>query len=188
MAGPGRGRWSRRLGKADRAATARAAILRAVGDARASGGAAPTVTDVVSRLGIGRNTFYEHFDDVLAAIGAADAAAAERTSLALEAALGSARTPIEKLRALSRTWIDRAAATPQWTLTGRDLPPLERALRDVLSEARAAGVVGRVPDAARVRCLAGAFAGICLDGPPRSAEDRDDRAEILVDFALRAFR
>jgi AcrR family transcriptional regulator len=193
MTGPGRGHWDRALSRNGRNASTRAAIIDAVRTASSENGPDTTVGHVVARAGIGRNTFYAHFSDLSAALAAAEDEATSAAEVALARALQSARTPIERLRALAREWLETQAQTAPVAPRGhpwlsRDVGRLERALRDVLAEARLAGVIARAPDTRRIRYLGGAFVAAALDGAGRSSAERDEMAEMLADFALRVFR
>jgi len=159
-----------------------------------------TVSDVVQRAGVGRNTFYVHFEDLRAAFAAADTEALARISNSL-APSPDVRTPLERFRQLASGWLSIAAAEPalvslvihgDGTLRGAHVELrklIENALRGIASSARTAGVLGRPPDASRLRALSGAFVAF---GERVLEENRgihqDRLVEELVDFSLRALR
>lgn len=199
MIKPGRGRWDRALSRGQRRAQERAGIVRAAARAHATHGRALTLTHVALEAGIGRNTFYDHFGDVDAAVAAAEEEGVHVSYSALVAAEAGARTPVERVRSIARAWVAfaadqphlvsalacRATRIPLYPVSG---PSLESVLEEVLTEAKAAGAIGRDPDPIRIRCLAGAFiAAACLvaRAEPVSPEET---AEMLADLALRAFR
>ncbi|MES1173988.1 MAG: TetR/AcrR family transcriptional regulator [Myxococcales bacterium] len=70
------------------------------------------VANVVELAGIGRNTFYEYFDDIEHALVSITARALRDFSARAEVALQSARTPLERLRALARAWTEHLFALP----------------------------------------------------------------------------
>jgi AcrR family transcriptional regulator len=192
----GRGRWDRRVPGEARRVSQRRKILEAVGRVAAEQGEV-TVGEVVTAAGIGRNTFYEHFDDARAAVEALEREGLARLRALLDARMEDARTPVEQLRALSAGWVEvvrdsacsalfRAHAGGPDRATARG--ELEERLRAVLLEARAAGTVARVPEAIRVTCLAGAFDAVADRIVSDDAVDAKAAAEALVDVTLRAFR
>src|SRR5207244_1351966 len=112
-----------------------------------------------------------------------------------------ARTPIERLRRMAYEWLALAVAEPylvHLVIHGDGRPRgahvrlremIRSALESTAAAARAAGVVGRPVDAARLRGVVGAFVAFA-DGviEDRSRPDPPDLSGELVDFSLRAFR
>lgn len=190
MASRGRGRWDRKLSRADRRAAQRLRILDATARANTEHGRALTLSDIVLRAGVGRNTFYEHFEDVDAAIRVAAAEGIEGTTRAIEQAVADARTPIERLRKTARAWLESALGRPGLpSMRFGERTGLEEALGKVLSDAKAAGVIGRGPEPIRLFCLVGAFeAAAQLVGEPPPPFHHEEIEEVLVDLTLRAFR
>lgn len=80
---PGRGRYSRRLSRVQRSAQLRRRLLQATALAHTRG--ERSVSAVVRLAGIGRNTFYESFDDFAHALRAAGAEAQRELRQRLEA-------------------------------------------------------------------------------------------------------
>ena len=70
------------------------------------------MTSIVRRAGVGRNTFYEYFDDVPHAVEAARLAVVRRIGELLRDAEREARTPVERWRSLSRAWLAFAEQEP----------------------------------------------------------------------------
>jgi AcrR family transcriptional regulator len=88
------------------AATARAFALHA----------APSVAHVIEIAGVGRGTFYEYFDDVEHARGAAVSAMERAMERALRSAEARSRTPVERFRSLTAAWLELAEEEPAGTL------------------------------------------------------------------------
>jgi AcrR family transcriptional regulator len=199
MIKPGRGHWDRSLSRGQRRARERAGIVRAAARAHAEFGRALTLTHVVLEAGVGRNTFYDHFEDVDAAVVAAEEEGALVSYGALVAAGARARTPVERVRAVSRAWVAFAAEhrdlvsalcrrTMNSPLRPVGVPGLESILAEVLSEARAAGAVGREPEPLRVRGVAAAFLAAAMLIARAEPILPEETAEMLSDLVLRAFR
>jgi AcrR family transcriptional regulator len=108
---PKRGQYDRALTRRERQVAQRERVIAAI-TALISSERALNVANVVELAGIGRNTFYEYFDDIEHALSSIQARAlgdfAERASAALQ----SARTPLERIRALSRAWTEYLVEAP----------------------------------------------------------------------------
>ena len=197
---PGRGRWDRSVPGDRRHEIHRRRLLDATRAAVAAVGAATTATQVVGLAGVGRNTFYEHFQNVEGAVAAAYRETLDEIRQTIDDAVGAARTPIEGLRALTTAWL---AAAPLHSgvllaaLSGGDAERDARALlrREIedqlwsaLASARAAGVVGIRVEPVRLACVAGAFERAAVDIADDGETDTARMVETLVDVTLRAFR
>lgn len=195
-----RGHWDRAASHEERALAHRRAITDAVASATFELGRAVTVSDVVERAGIGRNTFYVEFRDLAAAFAAAEAEALAFVSLAFAPARDT-RTPIERLRRMALEWLSRAETQPKLVsllIRGDGRPRgaharlgqlIGSSLEGVATSARAAGLVGRPVDAARLRGVVGAFVAFAEQIiTERANVDSGGLADELVDFTLRAFR
>lgn len=200
---PGRGQYDRRQSREERLGEQRARLMAATALAAAEGGTA-TVARVVKLAGTSRNTFYEYFDDAEHALAAAEERSRARLEHALGHALGEARTPVERLRALARAWVAWGLGEPaeaRWCLSkpegalGAAGQVLERALTRALAASRAAGVQATEHDSLRV--IATAAAGEALlrrvlsaaqssDAERERAANRCEKA--LVDVAVRLLR
>jgi AcrR family transcriptional regulator len=108
---PKRGRYDRALSRRERQAAQRERVLAAI--------AAIAVTDrelsvasVVEAAGIGRNTFYEYFDDLEHALLAINQRVLSEFAARVSAALQKARTPLERIRALARAWAENLLENP----------------------------------------------------------------------------
>src|SRR5262245_26042024 len=101
---PGRGLYDRRQPRERRLAGQRERVLAATAMA-AIREAAPAVASIVRLAGVGRNTFYEYFDDVPHALEASEIAVGRRLEELLRDAESSARTPVERWRVLAHAWL-----------------------------------------------------------------------------------
>lgn len=163
-------------------------------------GRSVTVADVLSRAGVGRNTFYIHFRDVEDVLRAAEGEALSMLRTALTRAYDQ-RTPLEKLRRIAIEWVTLAEEEPHFlmlVLRGNGTPygahfrlqeMLVAALARVAAAASAAGALGRRVEPTRLRCLAGAFVAsaeaLIEREPPKDAIGVSDE---LVAVALRLLR
>jgi AcrR family transcriptional regulator len=179
--------------------------------------ASPSVSSIVRRAGVGRNTFYEYFDDVRHAVEAAEAAVLRRIEQLLREAEAQARTPVERWRSLVRTWLAFADEEPGAMLLvltvgmratrsiSNGAGSFEAALLRSLETLRSAGVTS--PPAGRDRVLAVAAAGEAFArglararvarelaenagpiGPERELSNREGLERSLVDVAVRLLR
>jgi len=108
---PKRGRYDRALTRRDRQAAQRERVLAAI-EALTATDCELNVANVVELAGIGRNTFYEYFDDLEHALLAVQARAQRDLASRLEVALQAARTPLERIRVLARVWSENLLANP----------------------------------------------------------------------------
>ena len=109
---PKRGRYDRSLTRHERQAEQRERLLAATA-AVAFAGDELNVANVVARAGVGRNTFYEYFDDFAHALHALSARARSELSALVTRELSAARTPLERVRAIARAWVEHARADPE---------------------------------------------------------------------------
>lgn len=108
---PGRGQYDRRQPREVRLLEQRERLISATALALARADA-PTLTDIVKLARVSRNTFYEYFDDLGHARAAATQRGKQRAEQALRRAEQSARTPVERWRALARAWFAWVALDP----------------------------------------------------------------------------
>jgi AcrR family transcriptional regulator len=202
---PGRGLYDRRLPREQRLAEQRERLLAAVARAYARE-PAPGVTAVVALAGVGRNTFYEYFDDVPHARREAESAVLRRVDAKLRAAEPLARTPVERFRGLARAWLDAVAAEPAEVLlvltpAGMNLSRGAELLRAAFERARAtllaAGMGGAIDP---IRSLAVAATGEALarsliaqslasgEVAAAASVDREVLLRGFVDVAVRLLR
>src|SRR4051794_31166274 len=96
---PKRGRYDRGLTRSERQAAQRERVVAAIAALSATDREL-SVANVVELAGIGRNTFYEYFDDLEQALLAIEGRALRDFAPRVESALLNARTPLERMRAL----------------------------------------------------------------------------------------
>ena len=107
---PGRGAYDRSLSRSERDAQHRERLLLAAAEVLTHGPA--TVARIVERAGVGRSTFYEFFDSPEHLLEHLEQRALRSLESALEAAFNEARTPLERVRAIARTWLTELEARP----------------------------------------------------------------------------
>lgn len=112
---PKRGQYDRGLSRRERQSAQRERVIAAIATLSTSGREL-SVANVIELAGIGRNTFYEYFDDVEHALGAIRSRVVNELSVRVAAALELARTPLERIRALVRVWTEYAFETPNLLL------------------------------------------------------------------------
>lgn len=194
-----RGRWDRSVGGEARADAHRSVILGAAARIRAASDGPLTVTDVVALAGIGRNTFYEHFEDADAVVAALDEIALRDLEDALDAGASRAATPIARLRSVASACLEYSKVNPEsaTSIFGGHVRSESRQstrrilasrLTAILAGARSAGTVGRVVDDARLAAIAGAYEAVAARVATETTADVSTDVEALVDLTLRAFR
>ena len=92
---PKRGRYDRGLSRRERQAAQRERVIAAIA-ALSAAERELSVASVVEIAGIGRNTFYEYFDDLEHALLTIKGRALREFAPRVEAALQVARTPLER--------------------------------------------------------------------------------------------
>lgn len=107
---PGRGAYDRSLSRVERDQEHRERLFRATSELLREG--TLTVTRIVQHAGVGRSTFYEFFDSPEHLLEQLEQRALKRIEAELEAALAEARTPLERLRALTRRFMAALEAAP----------------------------------------------------------------------------
>lgn len=194
---PRRGRYDRRVSPEQRRADQHARLLDATTQVLARDGERATATSVVHAAGVGRNTFYEHFASIDAAIEEISKDAIDEMDRELRAALAVARTPIETLRVLGRTWIaaiDVRAELATGLLRRRDNASssglshagelFRRVLDGVIADARDASAITPRSGDRRILAMSAAAEVLALEHLAAAADD----AELLSDLLVRAFR
>jgi AcrR family transcriptional regulator len=160
----------------------------------------PSVSEIVTRAGTSRNTFYAHFRDLAHARDTLVAQVVDALHGAVEAHFEQARTPLEAIRGLADAWI--AALEPEIELSraafrvaaferrgglSRVASALRQHLRRATAEARRHGALSTPADELRSLAMASAMEALLgwyLDHPASPADARDLCADLLV----RAFR
>jgi AcrR family transcriptional regulator len=196
---PSRGRYNRAQSREARQAEQHERLLQATCLAVARGSV--NVSSIVDAAGVGRNTFYEYFDDAEHALDAVRQRA--ETSLAQHfAAASPARTPVERVRALARCWLEAVdaqrsliAAALQPGFPGTDAYGLSSAARVLLRElqrlAEHSAVSAALPGAAdpdHLAALAAAFGVVTRRYVTRDPPNREAAQRLLVDLSLRILR
>lgn len=100
---PGRGAYDRSLSRPERDAQHRERLLLAAAEVLAEG--PPTIARIVERAGVGRSTFYEFFDSPEHVLEHLEQRALRGIEAALDAAFTLAKTPLERVRSLTRSWL-----------------------------------------------------------------------------------
>lgn len=108
---PKRGHYDRALSRRERQAAQRERVIAAIAMLSATDREL-SVASVVEAAGIGRNTFYEYFDDLEHALLAIKNRALHEFSASVVTALQAARTPLERVRALARVWTANLVENP----------------------------------------------------------------------------
>jgi len=107
---PARGAYDRSLSRAERDAQHRERLLLATAEVLERG--AVTVARIVEHAGVGRSTFYEFFDSPEHVLEHLEQRALRALEPALERAFAGARTPLERIRAITRGWLFELEAHP----------------------------------------------------------------------------
>ena len=107
---PGRGAYDRSLSRAERDAQHRERLLLAAAEVFSTGEL--TIARIVERAGVGRSTFYEFFDSPEHLLEHLEQRSLRPLELALDAAFSEARTPLERMRAITRAWLAELDARP----------------------------------------------------------------------------
>jgi AcrR family transcriptional regulator len=108
---PKRGRYDRTLSRRERQAAQRERVIMAVAALSVTEGEL-SIRNVVELAGIGRNTFYEYFDDIEHALNAIKTRALRDLGARFESSIQAARTPLERIRALARAWAENLFIDP----------------------------------------------------------------------------
>jgi AcrR family transcriptional regulator len=168
-------------------------------------GEPPTITSLVRRARVSRNTFYEYFDDLEHARRAAMQRAKQRLEQGLRGAEQSARTPVERWRALVHSWFDWVSAEPAEARLVLEVRAsalseagmiFEAALGRSIGDLRAFGVRPGGVDATRQVAVAAAgdafgreLSSRWMAGEPASAVRERERVErALLEVAVRVLR
>lgn len=190
----GRGRYDRRLTRAERALRQRARLVHAARRALDEAPDEPvTVSRIVGASRSGRNTFYEHFDDAEQVVSEVVRASATAIADAMEVAVSRARTPVERVRALAAAWVDaivgegRVGLVATERASATELARIDRAVRGVVDEAHAAGALRHGADDLRAAAALGAMKGVARAAVAQPRH-RARAAEVLADALLGAFR
>jgi AcrR family transcriptional regulator len=156
-----------------------------------------TVTKLVQRAGVGRSTFYEFFDGPEHVLAQLEQRLLRTLEKVLELGLADARTPLERVRAISRRWLSELEAHPveaRWMLSRRNgaslVSPagelLKRALERCLEAARAEAGWASATDDLNLLAATAAVEAISL----RHLSERIvvDAARVLAELIVKLLR
>jgi len=206
-ASPGTGKWDRSHTTPERRGEQRAKILAATTSVVASRGLSKTtVQHVIDVAGVGRRTFYEHFDDLPSAVLTLHTETGRLLFQAVESAVAAAPAgPVEKIRAGVHAILAMIAANEDLArvlfVEVRSLGPEHEVRREAvvqrfsafllegIARAHASGDVSRPPDELTVFALVSAVEAVALRYVYRQEAARAVEAtQALVELVLRAFR
>jgi len=192
---PGRGAYDRSLTRAQRHAEHRERLLLATAQVLSEG--VVTVARIVERAGVGRSTFYEFFDSPEHVLEQLEQRLLRGLDATLQNAFVEARTPLERVRALTRHWtfaIDAQRSAAQVALTrkpGRTLLSpagelLERTLQRCVELGRSEA--GWFKTADEVAVLAAAAALEAISRRHLTGARVDDLPKVLADVIVKLLR
>jgi AcrR family transcriptional regulator len=195
---PKRGQYDRALSRRERQDAQRERVIGALA-ALSAADRELSIANVVELAGIGRNTFYEYFDDVDHALMVIKARALRELGARLESRLQAARTPLERVRGIARAWAEALFVNPPLLrLALRAQPEIAdpaqlSALGRHVVAALAAQVEARsalpgLAEAVRLTAVGAAFDSVSrvqLGSPSMSV---DELHGVLADLALRLLR
>ena len=176
-----------------RLASAVCAVMAEVGPDRVR------VARVTQQARVGRNTFYEHFTDVPEALEVGARVAAEQLLGQLDSVAIEARTPVERVRAFSRSWfqiVSGARAQVECAFAvmpgqRRVLSPagelLSQRLAALVVEARKTAALSAAPELPRLIACAAAIEGLTR-ALLAARISRSEAETTLVDVCVRVFR
>lgn len=156
-----------------------------------------TAGEIIDASGVGRNTFYEHFETGGAAVAESVRREVDELAKRLRVAVSDVRTPRERVRVLSTTWLAEGSRNQVLLAVLRDgasderasvLRVIEAELRSALELALSSGAVGLGGDALRRACVTGAFVGALEHVTREVRADIRTAGETLADLTLRVFR
>ncbi|HYQ44338.1 MAG TPA: TetR/AcrR family transcriptional regulator [Polyangiaceae bacterium] len=195
---PKRGHYDRALSRGERQVAQRERVIAAITAISAAGGEL-SVASVVEAAGIGRNTFYEYFDDLEHALLAIKRSALHDFSASVAIALQVARTPLERVRALSRAWAENLLENPARaklalraqaeSLAPTQLSVLAQHLAKVLdAEHEARSALPGLAEPLRVAVVAALFDTVSRAHFNTRALTSEELQRVLADWSMRLLR
>lgn len=109
---PARGCYDRGLPRSARQAEQRERLTHWIAEVYRQKGEALTVQDLIENAGVGRNTFYEYFDGLEHALEHASHTWVKQLYEIMVSEVELARSPIARLRALSKAWFEQVEEQP----------------------------------------------------------------------------
>lgn len=202
----GPGRYDRDKTQGERREEQRERLLAAATEVFAEKGyAGATVEAIVSRAGMSRRTFYEHFDDLGGVLLTLHDHAANLAYRLVEARVRAVEDPIEQLSAGVTAFLELIAAHgdlarvlfrelrgagPQHAVRHEALLARFAALLfEGVARAHAAKIASRAPDELTVFALVAALEAVAMRYAERHEEARaPEAAPALTELVVRAFR
>jgi AcrR family transcriptional regulator len=195
---PKRGQYDRALSRRERQAAQRERVIAAIAAISASEREL-SIASVVEAAGIGRNTFYEYFDDLEHALHAVNARVLSDFAARVAAGLQTARTPLERMRALARVWTEnllensaqvRLALRAQTELAeATQLSVLGQHLASVLTaELEARSALPGLAEPLRVAVVAALFDAVSRAHFGVRSMSSEEMQRVLADWSLRLLR
>jgi AcrR family transcriptional regulator len=195
---PKRGRYDRALSRRERQAAQRERVIAAILAISATDREL-SVANVVELAGIGRNTFYEYFDDLEHALVAIRRQVLRDFAGRVEAAMQGARTPLERIRALARVWADNLLENPAQIrlvlraqtelIDATQLSALGQYLSQLLSaELDARSALPGLAEPLRVAVVAALFDTVSRAHLNVRAMSSEELQRVLAEWSLRVLR
>ena len=195
---PKRGHYDRTLTRRERQTAQRHRVMSAIA-AVSSSERELNVANVVALAGIGRNTFYEYFDDIEHALLEIKRRASSEFAAHVDSELHRARTPLERIRGLAKAWTEcifndgpvaklALRAEPE-VIDATQLSVLARQLVQFLSaESGARDALPGLVDPLRVLAVAALFDVVSRAHQSTRPMTRDELQRALADLSLRLLR
>ena len=195
---PKRGQYDRALSRRERQAAQRERVIAAISAISATDREL-SVASVIELAGIGRNTFYEYFDDLEHALIAIKSRALRDFEGRVEAAMQTARTPLERIRVLARGWTENLFENPthvKLALRAQaeqtqacQLSALGQYVAGALSaEVEARSALPGLAEPLRVAVVAALFDTVSRAHYNVRPMTRDELQRVLADWSLRLLR
>jgi len=195
---PKRGRYDRALSRRERQTAQRERVIAAIASISATDREL-SVANVVEVAGIGRNTFYEYFDDLEHALLAIRGRALSDFASRVTAAMQQARTPLERIRALARVWTENLLENPSQVklalraqaepIEATQLSALGQHIASVLNaELEARSALPGLVEPLRVAVVAALFDAVSRAHLNVRAMSSDELQRVLADWSLRLLR
>jgi AcrR family transcriptional regulator len=202
---PARGKYDRTRSPDERQKEQLRRLLDAAGHVFAERGwSGATVEAIVSRAGMSRRTFYEHFDDLRDCLVVLHEKISNAAFREVESRVQGELSPPERLRLGVESFLGGIAMFPHMArVMFREVraagPEFERVheeminrfvhlVRDGVQRAYDRGLARRPPDELRVFALVSAMEAVAMRFVMRGEEDKAlDAAPVLIDMVARTF-
>ena len=195
---PKRGRYDRALSRRERQTAQRERVIAAIAAISATDREL-SVANVVEVAGIGRNTFYEYFDDLEHALLAIRGRALSDFASRVTGAMQRARTPLERIRALARVWTENLLENPAQVklalraqaelIEATQLSALGQHVAGVLNaELEARSALPGLVEPLRVAVVAALFDAVSRAHLNVRAMTREELQRVLAEWSLRLLR